>query len=96
MPKTIALERGLEELARFLSTRGYNTVIYDDRIENADVIIYNRNEMDNCLTQLNTNFIAQQGSPSANNTGALLINAHNKTYNQILYTIERGLYSPLF
>ncbi len=96
MPKTIALERGLEDLARFLSARGYNTVIYDEEVQNADVVIYNRNAMDNYLTQLNTSFILDQGTTSTDNPGALLINAYNKTYNQILSMIERGLYSPLF
>ena len=49
MPKTIALG-GPGRVGKIFIHQGYNTVIYDDRIENADVIIYNNNEMDHCLT----------------------------------------------
>lgn len=92
--KIIALERGLEELKQFLDERGYNTVYADEADTAVSVYIY---QEQNALGQislhssLNNTTLTDQGS-----SGILLIQARDKTPEQVVAMIESRLYSPLF
>ena len=92
--KIIALERGLEELKQFLDERGYNTVYADEADTAVSVYIY---QEQNALGQislhssLNNTTLTDQGS-----SGILLIQARDKTPEQVVAMIENRLYSPLF
>ncbi len=92
--KIIALERGLDELKQFLDERGYNTVYADEADTAVSVYIY---QEQNALGQislhssLNNTTLTDQGS-----SGILLIQARDKTPEQVVAMIENRLYSPLF
>lgn len=94
--KTIALERGLEPLKQILEENGYHTVFADEMDAWVSAYIYQDN---NALGQhslhssLNNSFIS---STTEVNTGILLIQARDKTPEQIIYMIENRVYSPLF
>jgi len=88
------LERGLDELKQFLDERGYNTVYADEADTAVSVYIY---QEQNALGQislhssLNNTTLTDQGS-----SGILLIQARDKTPEQVVAMIENRLYSPLF
>lgn len=92
--KTIALERGLEELKQALEEHGYNTVFADEIDTPVSVYIYqgqNSSGQSGLYSSLD-NYM-QSESESA---GILLIQAKDKTPEQIMAMIENKVYSPLF
>ncbi|HHY83299.1 MAG TPA: hypothetical protein GX505_11595 [Clostridiales bacterium] len=93
---TIALERGLDELKSYLDNQGYKTVYADEIDGNISVYIY----LDQNILGQQTFHAALDNSLKADTTsapsGILLINARNKTNEEIKYMIESRTYSPLF
>lgn len=92
--KIIALERGLEELKQFLDDNGYTTIFADESDSAVSVYIYQDHNglehmsFNSSLT--NTSFTDQDSE------GILLIQARDKTPEQVVAMIEHRLYSPLF
>ncbi|MGI6569821.1 MAG: YkuS family protein [Caldicoprobacterales bacterium] len=94
--KIIALERGLEELKPALEARGYKAVFADEIEGSISAYIY---QGQNLLGQQSfhsalNNFLLTDSAER--NTGVLLIQAANKTVDQIISIIENRTYSPLF
>ena len=94
--KVIALERGLEELKDSLERYGYQTVFADEITGWISAYIY---QEENALAQpalhstLNNSL---SSAASLDNSGVLLIQARDKTPEQIIHMIENRIYSPLF
>lgn len=90
MSKRIAVQEGLDNIKNDLKQLGFEISNIND--EHLDAIIYMADGNDvsyhNTLTNLSNN--------SNNNGGTLLINATDKSVNQIAKMINNKLYSPLF
>jgi hypothetical protein len=94
--KTIALERGLDDLKAILEQRGYDTV-YEDEI-NGYVSAYIYQEQDILSRQtfhasLNNSLLSDTASLDSS---ILLIHARGKSPDEIISVIENRVYSPLF
>lgn len=78
--KKISIQEGLNELASELLNRGYEIVEHD-----SDAYIYMADGYNiSNLTNIN------------NDKGTLLINATDKTIDQIEEILNKGYYTPLF
>lgn len=84
--KRIAVQEGLEEVRDELRSRGYEVVSYGDR-GHIDAIVYL--SIDRGMENVNN-------SPDGNIHGAILINAANKTIDEIEYIIQTRRYESLF
>ena len=94
--KSIALERGLEALKQILEEKGYHTVFADEMDAWVSAYIYQDNNAlgkQSLHSTLNNSFMSNSTEA---NTGVLLIQAGDKTPEQIIYMIENRVYSPLF
>lgn len=88
MPKTIAIQSGLEGIGRELEARGYEVV--DDHFEGyVDAILYNS---DNSKLSYLNNF----DNVIDMDKGAIIINAKGKSVQDILHTLERRAYDSIF
>ena len=90
----IAVEKGLENLKEQLEGRGYDCFyIGENRV--ADAIIY-KDKDNHPYFEVNkptmTNILSSYSAPSH---GALLINAGNKSIDEIVNILTRRTYSPL-
>lgn len=94
--ETIALERGLENLKAALEQRGYHAVFEDEITGYVSAYVY---QGENTLGQqalhasLNNSLLSATDSENA---GILLINARDRTPDEIIAMIENRVYSPLF
>lgn len=84
--KRIAVQQGLEEIKQGLKNRGYEVVDYDDK-GHIDAIVYK--SIYGGMENLNN-------SVDGNIYGAILINANNKTTDEIAHIIETRRYERLF
>ncbi len=84
--KRIAVQQGLEEIKRELQNRGYEVVGYEDR-GHIDAIVYR--SIDSSMENVND-------SEDGNIHGAILVNATNKTIDEIEHIIEIRRYGGLF
>ena len=94
--KRQALERGLEDLKNALEERGYHTVFADEMNSYVSAYIYQEQNtlgQQNFHDSLNSSMMMNTASP---NYGVLLIQAKDKTPDQIISMIENRVYSPLF
>jgi hypothetical protein len=92
--KTIALERGLEELKQALEERGYHTVYADAMDAPVSVYIYQEQhtlDQESFHSSLNNSMVS-----GPDQSGILLIHAKDTPVDQIIAMIENRLYSPLF
>lgn len=92
----IALQRGLESLAEALQANGYETAYADTLHSPASVYIYQESANELHFTALSSQL--DQGFPMTSSvySGVFLINAKNKSTDEILYMIAHRCYSPLF
>ncbi len=96
--KIIAIQRGLDYIKNQLDQLGYKVVFYDEASFPVDALIYLEENNDNTLLNINK-YLSQQFSmvnPAYNRSGTILINAKNKSIDEIVQIIERRAYSPLF
>lgn len=84
--KRVAIQQGLEEIKRGLKNRGYEVVDYNDR-GHIDAIVYR--SIDSSIENVND-------SENGNIHGAILINATDKTIDEIEHIIETRRYGNLF
>lgn len=84
--KRIAIEQGLEEIKQELKNKGYEVVDYEDK-GHIDAIVYK---------SINGGMENVNNSIDGNIYGAILINANNKTIDEIEYIIETRRYENLF
>lgn len=84
--KRIAVQDGLEDIRQELESRGYNVVNYNEK-GHIDAIVYK--DIYGGLGNVNN-------SVDSNTYGAILINANNKTIDQIIHIIETRRYERLF
>lgn len=91
----IAIEKGLTEIKNQLEMRGYETFYIGERPV-ADAIIY-KNRNSHPYFQVNSTPITSLVSSKVmDSKGALLINAENKSIEDILEILKNRTYSPLF
>ncbi|MBS4534528.1 YkuS family protein [Clostridium sp. D2Q-14] len=90
--KNILVQNGLNELAEELIRKGYNVVNYEEA-NNSDVYIYMADGHD--ISSLSNIMDMDTGESIENKKGTLLINANNKTIDQIEEILNRGYYTPL-
>ena len=91
----IAFEKGLESLKHQLEERGYKCFyIGEDGV--ADAIIYKDKDNHPYFQVNNSPQVTNVSNYGAGVTGALLINAENKTIDEIISILNRKTYSPLF
>lgn len=84
--KRIAIQEGLDYIKEALQNKGYQVVGYDDR-GHIDAIVYK--SISSSMENVNN-------SEDGNIHGAILINATNKTIDEIEYIIETRRYERLF
>lgn len=84
--KRVALQQGLENLGEELKSRGYEVVAYGDQ-GHIDAIVYS--DIYSGLSSVNN-------SAEGNAYGAILINANNKTVDEIVHIIDTRRYERLF
>lgn len=91
----IAIDRSLASMAKELEKRGYH-VFFIGENQMADAILYNENT-ENSFYGVNT-LISEGYSLTSGHEGygAILINAANRTVEDIARILESRLYSPLF
>lgn len=91
----IAIEKGLTDIKEALEEKGYETFFIGEK-PLADAIIY-KNRYSHPYFQVNNMPITSlQSSNTVGFNGALLINAENKSMEEILQILEKRIYSPLF
>jgi len=91
----IAIEKGLEKLKQQLEDKGYKCFyIGEDGI--ADAIIYKDKDNHPYFQVNNSHQFTSVNNRNAGTSGALLINAENKTIDEIIGILNRRTYSPLF
>lgn len=96
--KVIAVQRGLDSIKEQLTKRGYKVVFFEEATHPIDALVYLEENNDNTLVNINK-FFSQQyamANPAYHYPGAILINAKNKSIEEIVQIIERRAYSPLF
>lgn len=91
----VAIEKGLEGLKQELESRGYDCFyIGEDRV--ADAILY-KDRANHPYFEVNKDSVPNGMSASEYQTkAALLINAENKSIDDIIRILEQKTYSPLF
>jgi uncharacterized protein (UPF0335 family) len=104
----IVIDKNLKKLSKELNSRGFHvkeidyTMNYESNAkmfsknnnEKADIYIYFEDVFKaNYYSGVNSKIL---NSFIPNDEGALLINACNKTIEQIIYIIEARVYSPIF
>lgn len=96
--KVIAIQRGLEHIKDQLNRLGYKVVFYEDARCPVDALIYLEENNDNTLININKHLSQQYAMVSLPHhyTGTILINAKDKSIDEIVQIIERRAYSPLF
>jgi protease II len=96
--KVIAVQRGLDYIKNQLNQLGYKVVFYEEANCPIDALIYLEENNDNTLLNINK-YLSQQYTmlnPAYNYSGVILINAKDKSIDEIVQIIERRAYSPLF
>lgn len=96
--KVIAVQKGLNNIKNQLNRLGYKVVFYEEASCPVDALIYLETNNDNTLLNINR-YLSQQYAMlnSAHNyPGTILINAKDKSLDEIVQIIERRSYSPLF
>lgn len=84
MSKIIAYQTGLEEIAESLSWIGYRTVNIEDASDGCDAILVSDSKISFC------------DLPEPNENGAIIINVSGKSQKEILNTLIKRSYHPLF
>lgn len=82
----ISIDNNLNDVKNRLMKEGYEVYNFSDRVI-ADIYIYSEAVM---------GFSNIFDNIKADSHGSLVINAYGKTYDEIKYSIERRVYSPLF
>lgn len=88
MPKVVAIQRELQHIGKELEARGYE-VVHDSYEGYVDAILYHSdssrlgylNNFDNVIDM---------------DKGAMIINAKNKSIDEIIFSLERRMYESLF
>lgn len=82
----ISVENSLIDIKTKLAKEGYEVYDFSDRVP-SDIYIY---------SEENVGLVNMYRGFEPNSNGSLLINAYGKSINDILYSIKRRIYSPLF
>jgi hypothetical protein len=91
----IAIQKGMDNLKNTLESKGHN-VFYIGENQIADAVLYNESDT---FPYYDVNNIPSAASSSAGANsayGALLVNASNKTEDEIVRILDSRTYSPLF
>ena len=91
----IAVEDGLENLTSELRARGYTVVHYPEYGGVVDAFIY-KDDMIQSMAQYQNSFTTDSLENSNSSYGVLVVNANNKSVEQIEAILQKRLYSPLF
>lgn len=93
----IAVEDGLEDLSEQLRNKGYTIVRYPEYGGIVDAFIY-KEDMIQSMTHYKNSFGIDSLENQSSNTsyGVLVVNASNKSVEQIEVILQKRLYSPLF
>lgn len=88
MPKVVAIQSNLEHIGKELEARGYE-VVHDTYEGYVDAILYHSDNRQ--LGYLNNfdNVIDMD-------RGAMIINAKDKSIDEIIFSLERRIYESLF
>lgn len=93
----IAVEPGLENISDQLVKRGYTIVNYPEYNGVVDAIIYKKNMISH-IKEYQNSIMANvlENNNTKPSQGVLVINANNKSTNQIEEILRSRVYSPLF
>lgn len=93
----IAVDAGLENISDQLVKRGYTIVNYPGYNGVVDAIIYKKNMISHINEYQNSVMVnALENNNTKPSQGVLVINANNKSANQIEEILRSRVYSPLF
>ncbi len=87
MPKVVAIQNNLEHIGKELEARGYE-VVHDSYEGFVDAILYHS---DNSHLGYLNNF----DNVIDMDRGAMIINAKNKSIEEIIFSLERRVYDSL-
>ncbi|NLM50008.1 MAG: hypothetical protein GX196_03540 [Clostridiaceae bacterium] len=85
----VAVQKGLNELKEQLRNMGYDVVTYLEYDHPIDAIVYENIDISQNL--FSSNYHSFDG-----NFGILMVNAKNKTAQEIDAILKKKVYSPLF
>lgn len=91
----IAIEKGLENIKEQLESRGYECFYIGEGGE-ADAVIYKDKDSHPYFEVNKSSMINAYNSLNSTLPGALLINAENKSMDEIIRILTTRTYSPLF
>ncbi|QUH25158.1 YkuS family protein [Serpentinicella alkaliphila] len=83
--KRVALQEGLKDIKNELEERGYEVVDFNDS-RHVDAVIYLNN----------SNGFMNINNTQGDNSGAVIINARNRSIDDLVYIIETRRYERLF
>jgi hypothetical protein len=89
--KTIAIQRGLEEIKMRLDAIGYNTLYHDEISTPIDAYVYYGTPDQMSLVSVNNML-----NNSIMSSNPIVVNAYQKSIDDIVKIIESRVYSPLF
>ena len=96
----VAVQKGLENIKELLREKGYEVVTFGEYNYPIDAVVYTGNNLE-------TSYIKNNNMPnmtidtmgheaSQRSYGVLLVNATNKSIEEIDYILKHKVYSPLF
>ncbi|HHV19770.1 MAG TPA: hypothetical protein GXZ27_13200 [Thermoanaerobacterales bacterium] len=93
MSRVIALEEGLEEIGEFLKNRGFQVVAWGDQNFAVDAVVYMGRRLDEIQsTQFSPALESVYDYSGGQSYGVLLVNAQNRTPQEIYEIIKNRVY----
>ncbi|NMA82666.1 MAG: hypothetical protein GX962_02235 [Epulopiscium sp.] len=95
----IGIQRGLDQLKEQLKERGYYIVEVDQYRHPIDAYVYTATQADGILENLavtNQVYTGPEPYDSQSSMGVLMVNAYNKTVEEIEQILRERVYTPLF
>ena len=97
MSRVVALEQGLEHIGEYLKSKGYTVVPWEQAPMAVDAVVYTGRKLDdiysNSFSQVRN---ALSDDIKENNPcGVLLVNAQNKTPEQVYEIIKNRVYENI-
>lgn len=100
MTRVIALEEGLDDIGEYLRSRGFQTVVWDDQSSMVDAIVYTGKKLreisneDKGYSPLTSALV--DDSPDVKPFGVLLVNAQDRTPEEVYQIIKDRVYEHIF
>ncbi|WHH59618.1 YkuS family protein [Petroclostridium sp. X23] len=91
----VAVQKGLENIKEKLREKGYDVVTFGEYNYPIDAVVYNGAGFEGSFVT-NNNMPSLSASTADRSYGVFLVNATNRTIEEIDHMLQRKVYSPLF